>query len=317
MYEKSTIIDAAQYCKWDREYLECLNEAKITAIGVNTGFHASTQELFASFDRWDALLEKNKDLIMRISKASDIKLAKKEKKTGIYLNLQNPKLFCDDLSLLGKIKKRGVLLTQLVLEIDSRFGGCCLEENERGLNEAGKKAIDAINEVNMLCDISFASNKCALEAMEYSKKPLCMSHALPAFFSPHPRNKSDEVLKTLSRSGGCIALSLFPPLLHKKSECLLHEFCEMVARLVDMIGLDVVAIGSDLYEGQSDQALRYVSFNKGGELSSTWPSPLEWFDLERGMYVLYESLFRVGFFEGEIKAILGENWFKFMKDNLA
>lgn len=319
MYENSVIIDAAQFCKWDREYFEVLNEAKYTAVGVNLGFHTSKDELLNALKTWDELFKENDDLIKPLLEAKDIKLAKKEHKTAIYFSIQNPKVIEDDLSLLKKFKEKGVLSTQLVLEKDSLQASSCYEDTDRGLLNPGKKLIAALNNAGMLCDLSFASTKACLEAVEFSKKPLCMSHALPYSFHVSPRNKSDEVLKALAKSGGMLALSLYPVLLPNSSNCALHEFCQMLSDLADMIGIDALAIGSDLYEGQSDDALMHVRLKsmQGCELQShTWPPPLEWYDLERGMYVLFETLFKYSFFEDEIKAILGGNWQAYLDEAL-
>ncbi|HCL94539.1 MAG TPA: peptidase M19, partial [Gammaproteobacteria bacterium] len=66
------------------------------------------------------------------------------------------------------------------------------------------------------------------------------------------RNKSDEVIRALSETGGMIGFSLYPHHLHQGSECSLQSFCEMVARAADRFGIEHLGIGSDLCQDQPD-----------------------------------------------------------------
>lgn len=317
MYENSFIIDAAQFCKAEFEYIECLKEAKINAVGINTGFNK--KELNSTLDEWDKFYKSYPDLFILAKGYEDIKRAKKEKKPAIYFNIQNPSSI-NELDKLPILKEKGVFNVQLGFGKAGIFAPSCYAKDE-GLNEKSKELILKLNELGILCDISFCAKKASFEAIEYSKRPLFMSHALPYDFHVSMRNKDKDLLKLLASKKGLIALSLFPPLLPNANKCSLHDFCEMVANLAQMIGTDSISIGSDMYEGQEDESfielVSSLDFAELGEYESRfWPKSLEWFDLERGLYVLYENLFHFGFYEDEIKAILGENLASFLKKGL-
>ena len=68
-----------------------------------------------------------------------------------------------------------------------------------------------MNRVGIAVDMSHSAEKSTFDAIELSEKPIAITHANPSFWHAAKRNKSNDLLKTLSESGGMLGLSLYPP----------------------------------------------------------------------------------------------------------
>ena len=78
-------IDNLQYCNWSKEIFKINNEAKLDAVHVTIVYHEDFDEFKDVLKDWNKNFEENKDLIFLGKNYSDIDLAKKEKKTAIFL----------------------------------------------------------------------------------------------------------------------------------------------------------------------------------------------------------------------------------------
>ena len=81
-----------------------------------------------------------------------------------------------------------------------------------------------MNRVGIVIDMSHSAEKSTLDAIEISEKPIAITHANPSFWHAAKRNKSSELLKTLSDSGGILGLSLYPHHLKDNSNCTLDSY---------------------------------------------------------------------------------------------
>ena len=106
--------------------------------------------------------------------------------------------------------------------------GGLFEQNDSGVSRFVEMVLEEMNRLGMIVDFSHAGKKTCFDALYFSKKPVAISHANPAFFHKSIRNIDDEVLKKLSIKNGFIGLSLYPYHLKNHGDCKLVEFCEMI-----------------------------------------------------------------------------------------
>ena len=57
--------------------------------------------------------------------------------------------------------------------------------------------------------MSHSAEQSTLDAINISDKPIAITHANPNFWYSAKRNKSNDLLKALSDSGGMLGLSLY------------------------------------------------------------------------------------------------------------
>jgi membrane dipeptidase len=177
-----------------------------------------------------------------------------------------------------------------------------------------------MNRVGMVVDMSHSSDRSTLEAMELSTRPITISHANPRFFHPALRNKTDTVLKALAESGGMLGFSAYPLHLHNGSDCTLADFCDMVAKTADLMGIDHIGIGTDLCVGHDYAVLEWmrngrwsktIDYGEGSASAAQWPAPLPWLRNSADFPNLTQGLLDRGFSVEETAKVMGQNWLNF------
>lgn len=325
MYKDQIIIDGLQYCKWDRDYFLSLQKSGITAVHVTLVYHEMARETLTRFAQWNKYFEQNSDLIMPVMNMEDVQKAKSTGKVGIFFGAQNCSPIDDEIGLIEVMRKQGLLIMQLTYNNQSLLATGCYEQNDSGITRFGKQAIEEMNRVGMIVDMSHSAERSTLEAIDISSRPICISHANPTFAHDALRNKSNEVIKSLASRGGLLGFSLYPFHLPNGSACTLDDFCEMIAKTADLVGVDHLGIGSDLCLNQPQEVLEWMrngkwskamDYGEGNASNSGWPDDLPWFKDELGMENIYNGLLKYGFKEKEANQILGGNWYSFLKDGL-
>ena len=315
-------IDNLQYCKWTREVFQINREAKLDAVHVTIVYHEDYNELLNKIKEWDTFFKENSDIIFLGKSFKDIEKANKEKKTAIFFGFQNCSPIEDDISLVEKVHEHGCRFMQLTYNNQSLLATGCYEKLDSGVTNFGKEVIKEMNRVGIVIDMSHSAEKSTYDAIEISEKPIAITHANPFFWHQAKRNKSDQLLKTLSDNDGMLGLSLYPHHLKDNTNCTLESFCEMTARTAELMGVEKIGIGSDLCLNQPDSVVEWMrngtwaknkNYGEGSKNKSGFPKQPKWFEDARGFKNLENGLKKVGFNEKEINGILGNNWFNFYK----
>ena len=315
-------IDNLQYCKWSREIFEINRKAGLDAVHVTVVYHEDYDEFLTRIAEWNELFKNNSDLIFLGKDIKDIEKAKLEKKTAIFFGFQNCSPIEDDINLVEKVHEIGCRFMQLTYNNQSLLATGCYENVDSGVTNFGKEVIKEMNRVGIVIDMSHSAEKSTLDAIELSQKPIAITHANPSFWYKAKRNKSDALLKNLSESGGMLGLSLYAHHLKDSSNCKLENFCEMVAKTADLIGVKNIGIGSDLCLNQPDSIVEWMrngtwtkakNYGEGSKDKPGFPKQPDWFIDARGFNFLEKGLKNIGFNTEEVNDILGNNWFNFYK----
>ena len=315
-------IDNLQYCKWSREVFQINREAGLDAVHVTVVYHEDFDEFNTRVDEWNTYFRDNSDLIFLGKSYKDIEKAKKEKKTAIFFGFQNCSPIEDDISLVEKVYDLGCRFMQLTYNNQSLLATGCFENVDSGVTNFGKEVIKEMNRLGLVIDMSHSAEKSTIDAINISQKPIAITHANPTFWHAAKRNKSDELLKILSKNDGMLGLSLYPHHLKNGTNCSLESFCEMAAKTADLMGVEKIGIGSDLCLNQPDTVVEWMrngtwakakNFGEGTKKNSGFPKQPDWFIDARGFSNLESGLSKVGFSKNEISGVLGDNWFNFYK----
>ena len=315
-------IDNLQYCNWSRKIFEINKEAGLDALHVTMVYHEDYDEFLDKLKEWNKLFKDNSDLIFLGKDYKDIDKAKSENKTAIFFGFQNCSPIEDNINLVEKIHEQGCRFMQLTYNNQSLLATGCYEKIDGGVTNFGREVIKEMNRVGIVIDMSHSAEKSTLDAIEISEKPIAITHANPSFWHNAKRNKSETLLKTLSESGGMLGLSLYPHHLKNNSECKLENFCEMVARTADIMGVKNIGIGSDLCLNQPNNVVEWMrngtwtkakNYGEGSKDKPGFPKQPDWFLDARGFNNLDRGLKTLGFKEKEVNDILGNNWYNFYK----
>ncbi len=315
-------IDNLQYCNWSRKIFEINRSAGLDAVHVTIVYHEDFDELQLEIKKWEKLFHENSDLIFPGKNFHDIDKANKENKTAIFFGFQNCSPIEDDIKLVEKVYELGCRFMQLTYNNQSLLATGCYEKVDSGVTNFGREVIREMNRVGLVVDMSHSAEKSTLDAIELSEKPIAITHANPSFWHPAKRNKSSDLLKTLSDSGGMLGLSLYPHHLKDNTNCTLDSFCEMVAKTAEIMDVKKIGIGSDLCLDHPDTVVEWMrngswskskNFGEGSKNKPGFPKQPDWFLDARGFSNIEKGLKKVGFSDTETHGILGNNWYNFYK----
>ena len=212
---------------------------------------------------------------------------------------------------------------QLTYNNQTPLAGGCFEPKDSGVSRFGKAVIEEMNRLGMIVDLSHAGKQTCIEAIEFSNKPVAISHANPTFFHKSIRNIDDDVLKQLANKNGFIGLSLYPYHLKNLGECTAEEFCSMIKELINLIGEDNIGIGSDLCLNWPDDVVMWmrngkwtkkIDYGESKDKNPKWPKLPSWYKQPSDLKNLFTTMCENNISEKVATKIVGENWFNFMKN---
>ena len=316
------IIDCLQYCNWSREIFEEMQAGGVSAVHVTICYHEQFRETVLNFEQWNRWFRQHGDIIVPGRTADDVRAAHDAGKTAIVFGFQNCSPIEDDIGLIEIVHQLGARFMQLSYNNQSLLATGCYEAEDPGITRFGRQAIREMNRVGLVIDMSHSAERSTLEAIELSERPIAVTHANPHFWHPALRNKADDVLKALGESGGMLGFSLYPFHLKGNSECRLDDFCDMIARTADLMGLDNIGIGTDLVQGHGDEVVEWMrngrwsletDYGEGSKDNAGWPDPPAWFKGNRDFGNIAEGLKARGFTDDETAKVMGLNWLRFFE----
>ena len=316
---QDVLIDCLQYCNYSERIFRDLREGGVSAIHTTISYHEDFRETVANIVQWNSWFETYPDLIFPGRTADDVRRGRKEGRTAVFFGLQNCSSIEDDIGLVEVCHTLGVRFMQLSYNNQSLLAAGCYEDTDSGITRMGREVIGEMNRVGMVIDMSHSAERSTLQAIELSSRPIAITHANPHDWHPVARNKSNDVIDALAQSGGMLGFSLYPHHLKNGSACSLDDFCAMIARTAERIGVGHLGIGSDLCEDQPNEVVHWMrrgSWTKTplarGEAVVFPPQP-EWFGSNRDFGKIAAGLGRIGFAPSEIGAIMGQNWLRFFE----
>jgi microsomal dipeptidase-like Zn-dependent dipeptidase len=315
-YENWVVIDGLQLSRWDRELLEELRDGGIACVHATCAFWESATEALANIGNLLRLLKENQDLATLIRSRDEILAARENRKVGFLLGFQNSSPFEDDLNLVGAFHELGVRVAQLTYNNHTFVGSSCYEESDAGLTRFGRILVRELNEVGIVVDLSHVGERTSLETIEHSAAPVAITHANPRWFCDVPRNKSNDVIRACVARNGIVGLCIYQLVLPGGAACSWAEFSQMLLRLVDDVGVEHVAVGTDFALKQPPSFIAWLR-------SGTWtrevqdvrePEWPEWLARPLAFPQFAGRLLELGLTETDARAILGENWLRLLAD---
>lgn len=304
------VFDGLQISNWDRDVLMEIREGGVQGINATCAVWEETLEALRNIGDWKILQRQNPSLFRIVTTAEQIRESAERGEVGVVLGFQNTSPFGQDYSMVEVFWDLGVRIAQLTYNIQNHVGGACYDPQDSGLTRFGAIVVSEMNRVGMLIDLSHVGNRTSLDAIHASSKPVAITHANPLWFADTPRNKPDEVINAVAERGGVIGACLYPNVIGGK-ETTQAEFCEMVVRLVDQVGIEHVGLGSDCTRNWDPS---YVEFLRDGRWQprsgAQWPEWPEWFSSPLEFPELASALSDAGLSDDQLAAVMGENWLR-------
>jgi membrane dipeptidase len=317
---KKVLIDNLQYANFSPEIFRQMREGCVDAVHVTIAYHESFREMVLNLERWNRWFEEYEDLIVKGTTAACVRHAQETGRTAIFFGFQNPSPIEDDIGLVEICHQLGVRFMQLTYNNQSLLATGCYEAEDTGLTRMGKQVVTEMNRVGLVVDMSHSADRSTLEAIDHSTRPIAITHANPAWWHDALRNKSDEVLRALTASGGMLGFSIYPHHLKDGSNCTLESFCAMIEEAARRYGAQNLGIGTDLCQNQPDSVVEWmrvgrwskqIDYGEGSASNAGFPPMPDWFHDNRDFGTLRDGLLATSLTETDVDGIMGENWLRF------
>ena len=162
-----------------------------------------------------AQVERNpRELTLAVT-AAQIEAAQKAGKLAVLMGLEGGHALEGDLRMLRNFHRLGVRYMTLTWSNTNELGDSSgdIEKPEvkhhGGLTALGRQAVEEMNRLGMLVDISHVADKTFFDAVQVSRAPVIASHSSCRALTNHPRNMTDEMLRAVAKNGGVVMVNFF------------------------------------------------------------------------------------------------------------
>jgi len=215
----------------------------VGAVGTMPSLEAF-EKIVRDIARWEGEVDRSPTVLARIRTADDIRTAKRDGRTGLIYGLQDGVSFEDDLDRLTALRQVGIRVIQPTYNRRNLLGDGCMEPADAGLSKAGHEAIERMNALGILVDLSHCSRRTAADAIAASRRPVAFTHTGCAALADHPRHRADAELKSVADKGGVSGIFVMP-YLAKGCQPTAADVVAHLEHAVKVCGEDHVSIGTD------------------------------------------------------------------------
>lgn len=238
------------------------------------------------------------DIIAKATTAAEIMSNHAAGKMSAVLTMEDGCAVRGDLKNLQRFYDMGVRALSLTWNYENCFGAPNSRDPaimSRGLTSFGKDAVRYMQEIGMLVDVSHLSDGGFSDVADICKKPFVATHSNCRALSPHTRNMTDDMIRSLADHGGVMGINFGPEFLNadlKDTHSTVERMVAMAKHEHNVGGIDVVAVGTD-FDGIFGD-LEIASCDK--------------------MNLLADALAKDGFTDDEIEKIFYKNVLRVMEE---
>lgn len=248
-----------------------------------------------------------------VTSADQIRQAKHDGKIAFYANCQPVVAAPRDLGAFDRAYAKGLRSIMLTYNRMDHIGAGCTERVDGGLSMFGVDVVRHCNETGMMVDVSHCGRHTTKDACDFSKAPVNANHTGAHAVFPHARCKTDEEIKAIAATGGVIGIVTVPFFLSRNSKPTVEHMLDHIDHVVNLVGWEHVAIGSDwplqapdpILQATLGTELQDAGFREEDRVEVT--ERLVGFDDARQLRNITRGLVSRGYADLEIEGILGGN----------
>jgi membrane dipeptidase len=189
-------------------------------------------------------IDRSPKVFARVRTVADIEMAKHNGQVGVVYGVQDAVAFETDLSLLDTLHQFGLRVVQPTYNRRNLLGDGCLEPANSGLSRAGAEAIERLNSLGILVDLSHCGRQTAADAIRLSKRPVAFTHTGCDAVASHPRNRTDGELRAVADRGGVSGIYFMPYLCDGRQPAA-ADVIRHLEHAIQVAGEEHVSIGTD------------------------------------------------------------------------
>ena len=191
------------------------------------------------------------DFVIHCRSVADIHHAHRTGRLAWAASMEGAAMIENELDRIDLLFGLGVRALGITYSESNALGSGLREPRDGGLTVFGRQAVERMNRVGMLIDVSHCGDQTALDTIEVSEHPIFMSHIGARALWDSNRLAPDEVLDACAAKGGVIGIEAAPHTTlssdHPRHsiDSVMDHFDYMVRRL----GIDHVTFGPDTVYG--------------------------------------------------------------------
>ncbi len=226
----------------------------------------------------------------------EIEKNRKNGKISAILTLEEGGVLNGKTERIEELYKEGIRLITILWNYENCIGYPNSRNSEmmgKGLKPFGFEVVEKMNEKRMLIDVSHLSDGGFWDVLKTSGSPIVASHSNAREICSHPRNMTDKMIKALAEKGGVIGMNFYPSFIRENGKACVEDVVTHIRHIVNVGCMASVCIGTDfdVFSGES------IEIERAGQ-----------------MYLLYHTLKRAGFTEGQIEKIWWKNAMRIIKE---
>ena len=326
LYDNAIVIDGLVISRgWNKDSFHALAKSGYTGFGTSLS-SGSLKSALKSLTDWQKRIKDNSDKLIFAKTASDFIQAKKEDKVAVLFGFQNATMIEKSIDNIDVLYKAGTRWIQLTYNERNLLGDGCTERTNSGLSDFGIEAIERMNDLGIIVDLSHCGRQTTNEGIEYSKTGACFTHTMcESLYKNHPRSKTDNQIRSMADKGGvmgiiCLGYMIGPDL---GSKTTLKTYIDHIDHAVNVGGIDHVGVAADFAiqgleaSGASREnwyVPRLTRFKSSYKVQ--WPPWIPELDKPKRYKYVAQALDKRGYSSGDIEKILGKNWLRYFDEIL-
>lgn len=306
----------ALYYTLEEEYASRCLEAGVNACNVTFGAENDWATMVANIENGLEKIEKS-SLLSLATCADDIEKAKGEGRLAVIFGTQGSSMVEDQLHRIPLMHRLGMRYFGLAYTGATLLADGCGETRNAGLTFLGKEAIEIVNGLPLILDLSHSGHQARAEATALARVPVC-THSNSYTVNRNDRNTTDETARAIAAKGGVVGICGLPRSVHPEDPTIGHmlDHCDHYRKI---IGSDHIGIGLDFTEGYKAAGAVLPASRRWRTFRPDIFGSVEDFltqSYPRGLATILElpnftqGLIDRGYSDAEVTAILGGNWMR-------
>lgn len=222
----------------------------IFVIYLNTFKDPKPEEtFFRSLRAMSEELYHARDLVHVIKSPEDFEKAKAQNKFATLLGIEGLPGIGSNLDYIYLLERMGIRHIGLTWNEQNAFATGQRGDKDRGLTDLGVKAVEIIENLGILLDLSHANDKTFWDVAKYAKKPFFASHSNSRTLCPAMRNLTDDQILCIGERNGMVGMNSYHGFVSdKEDEKNLDTLLNHMEYVAEKIGIDKVGFGFDFAE---------------------------------------------------------------------
>ena len=252
LYQNALVFDAnlspplSDKFPFPKEMIDTIRQSGVTAVKTSLGgFEGSFEDTVGEIAFFQRVFEEYPGVFLQVRRHRDFEEAKRTKRMGVLLSFEAVSPLDAKVDRIELFRGLGVRVMQITYNKASPFGMGVLGDPNGSLTPLGAQAVTAMNTQGVAIDLSHSNEPTSFEVLKITSKPALVTHAGCAAVHPHPRHKSDALLRALAQKGGVIGIYDLCYLTASPKQPDLDDYMAHMTHALNICGEDHVGIGSD------------------------------------------------------------------------